>query len=68
MAFLRQVRLQRAWLMLNACDLEISVTEVAYARGFGNLGHFAKYFRVEFGEIPSAVLTRSQNKPSQPVR
>jgi transcriptional regulator GlxA family with amidase domain len=62
MAFLRQVRLQRAWLMLNAADRGVSVTEVAYACGFSNLGHFAGYFRAKFGETPSAVLLRSKNR------
>src|SRR5262245_16522640 len=36
--FLRQVRLRRAWVMLNATEPQISVTNVAYACGFGNLG------------------------------
>lgn len=60
MMFLRQVRLQRAWLMLNAQEPDISVTGVAFACGFGNLGHFAKYFRAKFGESPSSVLARSK--------
>jgi len=46
----------------NARDPEVSVTDVAYACGFGNLGHFAKYFRAKFGETPSAVLSRSKNR------
>jgi AraC-like DNA-binding protein len=59
MAFLRQVRLRRAWLLLNE-DPAVSVTDVAYACGFGNLGHFARYFRAKYGESPSAVLARSR--------
>jgi AraC-like DNA-binding protein len=62
MAFLRQVRLQRAWLMLNTQDPRVSVTDVAYACGFSNLGHFAGYFRAKFGEAPSAVLSRSKER------
>jgi AraC-like DNA-binding protein len=62
MAFLRQVRLQRAWLMLNAPDPRVTVTDVAYTCGFGNLGHFAGHFRVKFGETPSAVLSRSRSR------
>jgi AraC-like DNA-binding protein len=61
MAFLRQVRLRRAWLLLNG-DPSVSVTDVAYACGFGNLGHFAKYFRSKYGEAPSAVLSRNRNR------
>lgn len=60
MAFIRQVRLQRAWLMLNAPDPNVSVTDVAYTCGFGNLGHFSGYFRAKFGEMPSGVLTRAK--------
>ena len=62
MAFIRQVRLQRAWLMLNTQNSSVSVTDVAYACGFSNLGHFAGYFRAKFGETPSAVLYRSQSR------
>lgn len=60
MAFLKQVRLRRAWLMLNSQHHSLSVTDVAFACGFGNLGHFAKYFRDKFGESPSAVLSRAK--------
>ena len=67
MAFIRQVRLQRAWLMLNTQDPGVSVTEVAYACGFSNLGHFAGYFRAKFGETPSAVLSRSKNRLQRPT-
>jgi AraC-like DNA-binding protein len=63
MAFLRQVRLQRAWLMLNASDARATVTDVAYTCGFGNLGHFAGHFRAKFGETPSDVLFRSKGRP-----
>jgi AraC-like DNA-binding protein len=60
MDFLRQIRLQRAWRMLTSSDGDVSVTEVAYACGFGNLGHFARYFRTKYGEAPSAVLSRAR--------
>lgn len=60
MIFVRQVRLRRAWLMLNSKEADMSVTDIAYACGFGNLGHFAKYFRTKFGETPSAVLSRTK--------
>jgi AraC-like DNA-binding protein len=62
MIFLKQVRLQRAWRMLASGDGDESVTEVAYACGFGNLGHFAKYFRSKYGEAPSAVLSRTRRR------
>jgi transcriptional regulator GlxA family with amidase domain len=58
MAFVKQVRLQRAREMLESNDLTRSVTEAALACGFGNLGHFAgDYFKC-FGERPSDTLER----------
>jgi len=61
MVFLRQVRLSHAWWMLNCKGARMSVTDVAYACGFGNLGHFARYFRTKFGEAPSAMLSRAKH-------
>lgn len=60
MTFLRHVRLRQAWLLLNSSQQ--SVTSIAYACGFGNLGHFANYFRAKFGEAPSSVLSRSKSR------
>ncbi len=56
MVFLRQVRLRHAREMLVRAEPEASVTSVAYACGFSNLGHFARYYRAAFGERPSATL------------
>lgn len=56
MVFLRQVRLRHAREMLAHAKPEASVTSVAYACGFSNLGHFARYYRSAFGEHPSATL------------
>lgn len=61
MVFLREVRLRQAWLILNANAAGTSVTDTAFACGFGNLGHFASYFRTKFGEAPSAVLSRAKH-------
>jgi transcriptional regulator GlxA family with amidase domain len=60
MAFIKQVRLQHANAMLNRPDLATSVTSVAFACGFGNLGHFAKDYFNSFGELPSDTLRRSK--------
>ena len=56
MAFVRQVRLRHAKDMLTRSRPETTVTSVAYACGFSNLGHFAKYYRSAYGEHPSATL------------
>lgn len=55
MDFVKRVRLDHARRMLQA-DVSTSVTTVAFACGFGNLGHFSGYYRRAFGEMPSATL------------
>ena len=59
MAFVRMVRLKEAHKMLSAPDAETSVTKVAFACGFGNLGHFARDYRKAFGERPSETLAQA---------
>jgi AraC-like DNA-binding protein len=59
MAFARMVRLRHARVKLSAPDLETSVTAIAFACGFGNLGHFARDYREAFGERPSMTLARA---------
>jgi AraC-like DNA-binding protein len=56
MAFVKQIRLQRARDMLVRTDLNPSVTETALACGFSNLGHFASDYFKRFGERPSDTL------------
>ena len=56
MTFVREVRLRHAKHMLMHATPETTVTSVAYACGFSNLGHFAKYYHAAFGEHPSATL------------
>ncbi|WP_426241323.1 AraC family transcriptional regulator [Nocardioides sp. LHG3406-4] len=56
MAYLRQVRLERAHE-----DLQLGrgrVSEVAYHWGFTNLGRFATLYQERFGELPSATIAR----------
>jgi len=57
MDFVKRIRLDRARDMLK-CGTGGSVTEVAFACGFGNLGHFSNYYRRAFGEVPSATRQR----------
>jgi AraC-like DNA-binding protein len=62
MAFARMVRLKHARRMLAAPDAETTVTLVAFACGFGNLGHFARDYRQAFGERPSQTLARATHR------
>jgi len=60
MVFVKQVRLKHARTMLQHPDSSTSVTGVAFACGFQNLGHFARDYRQAFGELPSATLGRGR--------
>lgn len=62
MAFAKVVRLRRARRMLMAPGPETSVTLVAFACGFGNLGHFARDYRLAFGERPSTTLAKAARR------
>ncbi|AEV99074.1 hybrid sensor histidine kinase/response regulator [Niastella koreensis] len=50
--FIRSVRLQRAAQLL--AKSKMTVAEVAYETGFNNPKYFSKYFKAEFGKLPSA--------------
>ena len=49
--FLRQIRLNKAREML--LNTGMDVISIARACGFSNAGHFARYYRSAFGELPS---------------
>jgi signal transduction histidine kinase/ligand-binding sensor domain-containing protein/DNA-binding response OmpR family regulator len=49
--FIRIIRLKRAAQLL--ADSSLSVSEIAYRVGFNNPKYFRKYFRDEFGVLPS---------------
>lgn len=59
MTFVRQVRMRNAQAMLASPSSTTSVTAVAYACGFSNLGHFARYYYRTFGEHPSDTLRKA---------
>jgi AraC-like DNA-binding protein len=56
-AFAKQIRLNRAREMLERAD-EPSIIQIAYKCGFQNSSHFAKDFKLAFGELPSETLKR----------
>ena len=58
MAFEKTVRLQHANGLLKSSNPETTVTAVAFACGFSNLGHFAKDYRAMFKEHPSETIRR----------
>ncbi|MBN8981210.1 MAG: AraC family transcriptional regulator [Rhizobiales bacterium] len=60
MAFAKQVRLRHAREMLSSPTPDTSVTGVAFACSFSNLGHFAKDYRQAFQERPSETLHRAK--------
>ena len=61
--FLKRVRLRKAREMLSRATKDTSVTSVAFACGFGNLGHFANDYRRVFGEAPSTTLYGAKGGP-----
>jgi len=60
MDFVKDIRLYHSHRMLSAPTDATSVTDVAFACGFGNLGHFSQYYRQKFGEPPSHTLYRAR--------
>ena len=56
--FLRQLRLKRAAQLFEKSKM--TVAEVAYEVGFNNPKYFAKYFKQEFGTLPSAYIHKKR--------
>lgn len=59
--FIRTIRLQHAAQLLERSQL--TVAEVAYQVGFNNPKYFARYFKEEYNELPSAYAVRKR-KPA----
>lgn len=57
MVFARKLRLEHARKRLRQPDADTSVTAVALACGFSNLGRFAHDYQTVFKELPSETLT-----------
>jgi AraC-like DNA-binding protein len=63
LAWVRAARLGLARQRLLLAGPDDTVTAVALASGFGQLGRFAAYYRDRFGELPSQTLRRVQGAP-----
>ncbi|MBC3791773.1 hybrid sensor histidine kinase/response regulator transcription factor [Spirosoma utsteinense] len=61
--FIRTIRLRRAAQLLGKSQL--SVAEIAYQVGFNNPKNFTKYFKQEFGVIPSQYAVGNQQQPTE---
>lgn len=61
MRYLKKIRLQHAREMLSNPSAKTSVSAVSFKCCFSNLGHFAKDYREEFGELPSVTLARCRD-------
>jgi AraC-like DNA-binding protein len=62
MAFVKSIRLQHARRMLLEPSSTTTVVSTAFACGFLNPGHFARDYRLAFGELPSATLGAARHR------
>lgn len=65
--WVRRMRLSRARQQLLVANDATSVTSVAVAHGFSQLGRFAAQYRRQFGELPSETLAAARRKLSDGV-
>lgn len=63
--WVRRTRLARARQQLLAGNAETTVTGVAMAQGFSQLGRFAAQYRRHFGELPSQTLAAARRQPPE---
>lgn len=54
--FIRVLRLKRAAQLLK--ESQMSISEIAYQTGFNSLDLFRKYFKIEFGLVPSEYQSK----------
>ena len=65
LGWVRRMRLTRARQQLLQASAEATVTDVAVANGFSQLGRFAGEYRRTFGEHPSVTIRRSKSPSSK---
>jgi signal transduction histidine kinase/DNA-binding response OmpR family regulator len=58
--FIRSIRLKRAAQLLEKS--RFTVAEIAYESGFNNPKYFARYFKAEFGMLPSTYQAKSREQ------
>ena len=57
--FIRLLRLKRATQYL--AESQLTIAEIAYQVGFNNPKYFSKYFKEEFGILPSEYQGKGEN-------
>ena len=61
-AYVKRLRLQRVQEVLLQGEKDASVAGASLLAGFSNQGHFAREYRVAFGELPSETLKRGKRQ------
>lgn len=61
-AYIRFYRLQKSKALL--LKSQLSISEIAYESGFNNPKHFSRYFKQEFGVLPSVYAQQKSGEPS----
>lgn len=60
--YLRKLRMEKAFSLLNGDGGEMNVTETAYSVGYNSLSHFSKVFESYFGIKPSKLRNQQQEE------
>lgn len=63
--FIRIIRLKRAAQLMT--ESQLSIAEITYQTGFNNLNLFRKYFKAEFGILPSEYQTKYGKKYNESI-
>lgn len=63
--FIRLIRLKRGAQMLR--ESQLNVSEIAYQLGYNNPKYFSKYFKEEFGILPSVYQEQEERTTNYPV-